>query len=64
MRRRKNITQAQLAETLGLKSQSTVAMWENGHRNPPSTMLPQLASELGCTIDELYSHEPPEQNGA
>lgn len=57
------MTQARLAANLGLKSQSTVAMWENGSRRPPSTMLPRLAAELGCTIDELYDRAQPEQNG-
>lgn len=52
------MTQARLAANMGLKSQSTVAMWENGTRNPPSTILPRLAAELGCTIDELYIHDP------
>ena len=57
LRRRKDMTQAQLAATLGLKSPSTVAMWEKGIRRPPSTMLPRLAAELGCTIDELFSRD-------
>lgn len=58
------MTQAQLSRNLGLKSQSTVAMWENGHRKPPSTILPRLAAELSCTIDELYTHDPSGQDSA
>ena len=54
LRRRTGITQAQLAANLGFKSSSTITMWENGTRNPPSTMLPRLAQELDCTIDELF----------
>ena len=53
------MTQAQLARKLGLKSQSAIAMWENESRKPPSTILPRLAAELGCTIEELYNLEPP-----
>ncbi len=60
----KGLTQAQLSRNLGLKSQSTVAMWENGHRKPPSTILPRLAEELGCTIDELFAREPPGRDSA
>lgn len=58
------MTQARLASNLGLKSQSTVAMWENGSRRPPSTMLPRLAAELGCTIDELFDRDPPGRDSA
>jgi len=54
LRQAKGFTQAQLAVRLGLKSSSTVTMWETGSRNPPSTVLPNLANALGCTIDELY----------
>lgn len=56
------MTQARLAANLGMKSPSTVAMWENGFRRPPSTMLPRLAAELDCTIDELFDRAPPGQN--
>lgn len=59
LRLARGMTQAQLSKNLGLKSQSTVAMWENGSRKPPSTILPRLAAELGCTIDELYGRKPP-----
>ena len=64
LRTERGLTQAQLARALGLKSQSTVAMWENGHRNVPSTILPQLADLLGCSIDELYGRAPPGQDSA
>lgn len=64
LRRRKDMTQAQLASNLGLKSSSTVAMWEKGTRHPPSTMLPRLAAELGCTIDELYTRDSSARDSA
>ncbi|WP_366142782.1 helix-turn-helix transcriptional regulator [uncultured Oscillibacter sp.] len=64
MRLERGLTQAQLAVNLGLKSQSTVAMWENESRKPPSTILPRLAAELGCTVNELYTHAPPGRDSA
>lgn len=64
LRLARGMTQARLAANLGLKSQSTVAMWEKEDRRPPSTILPRLAAELGCTIDELYTQDPPGQDSA
>lgn len=64
LRCRKGLTQAQLSSVLGLKSQSTVAMWESGLRKPPSTILPRLAAELDCTIDDLFAREPSGQDSA
>lgn len=54
LRQAAGLTQAKLAFRLELKSPSTVAMWETGDRRPPSTMLPQIAHALHCTVDELY----------
>lgn len=48
------LTQAQLAEKLGVK-QSCIAMWENGDRNPNMIALKKLAIVLDCTIDELLA---------
>lgn len=61
LRQRNGLTQGQLAGKLGLKSPSTITMWELGSRNPPSTMLPNLAAALHCTIDELFGRDPPQQ---
>ena len=63
LRRRSGITQAQLAASLGLRSSSTITMWETGDRNPSSSILPRLADALGCTIDELYERDSPEPVG-
>ena len=57
LRRASDITQAQLAAILGLKSDSTIAQWEAGRRQPPSTILPTLANAFGCTVDDLYQKE-------
>ena len=54
LRKRAGLTQAELVQKLGIQSESTMSMWENGLRNPPSTMLQRLAKVLGCTIDELF----------
>ena len=48
------LTQIQLAARLELNRSSTVTMWERGTRHPPSILLPRIAKELGCTIDDLY----------
>lgn len=45
-------TQARLAQKLGV-SASAVAMWERGKSAPRASMLPDLARELHCSIDEL-----------
>lgn len=55
LRQKAGMTQSQLAFRLDLKSASTVTMWENGSRKPPSTILPLLADVLHCTVDELYT---------
>ena len=54
LRKSAGLTQAQLAFRLGLKSPSTVTMWENGDRRPPSTLLPRIAHALGVSVDDLY----------
>lgn len=58
------LTQAEVATRLGLKSASTVTMWENGSRRPPSVMLPKLAHALNCTVDELYSKKEEKEDSA
>lgn len=64
LRQKSGITQAQLAATLGMRSSSTITMWENGSRNPPSAILPRLADSLGCTVNDLYVAASSEQSGA
>ena len=55
-----HLTQTELAQQMGYKTQSIVTMWENGERKPPSDKLPQLAKIFGCTIDELYGEKETE----
>ena len=52
LRRARNLTQAQLAEQLGV-STSAVGMYEQGRREPDSAMLARMASCLCTSIDNL-----------
>ncbi len=54
LRKAKGLTQTQLANAVGLGSPATVCQWESGKNAPVSTMLPDIAKALGCTIDQLY----------
>ena len=51
-RRKKGITQDQLAETMGVSSQA-VSKWENDLSCPDIALLPQLADYFTISIDEL-----------
>lgn len=53
LRKRANLTQAQLALKMGVQ-QTTVSMWE-GKGFPKTKMLPKLAAVLGCTVEDLIS---------
>lgn len=46
LRQAANMTQKELAEQMGYKVNSIVAMWESGERKPPSNLLPRLATVL------------------
>lgn len=59
LRKEKGLTQASLAEKLSI-SNRTVSKWENGDGMPDVTLLPDLARELGITVDELLSAEKKE----
>lgn len=52
LREKKNITQAQIAEQLGI-TQGAVSQWEVGATNPSIATISRLAGILGCTVDEL-----------
>lgn len=55
-RKQKNITQEQLANTLGV-SNRTISKWENGVCMPDYSILPTLCKALDITINELLSGE-------
>lgn len=52
----KNLTQEQLAGTLGVSAQS-VSRWECGNTLPDVMLLPEIAKLYGVTIDDLYKED-------
>ena len=52
LRKAKNITQIQMAETLGV-SQQTINSYEVGRRRIPVSALPTLATALAISIEEV-----------
>ena len=54
LRRQKELKQDELAEKLGVSPQA-VSKWENDQTCPDISLLPQLAQELGVTVDELLT---------
>ena len=55
-RKKKNMTQSELAEKLGV-SDRTIGNWENGRNMPDLSLFKPLCDELGITINELLSGE-------
>ncbi|MGN1051660.1 MAG: helix-turn-helix domain-containing protein [Acutalibacteraceae bacterium] len=55
-RKRKEYTQKQLAEKLGI-SDKTISKWENGNGFPEVSLLLPLCNELDITVNELLSGE-------
>ena len=60
-RKKKNYTQEQLAELLGV-SNKTISKWENGRCMPDYSIIDQLCKELGISIAELLDGEDKEEN--
>lgn len=58
LRKKKGITQLELARTLGL-DQSSIAKWETNKYMPRAALFPKLAAALDCTIDDLFRTEIP-----
>ena len=46
------MTQAQLAEAIGVKPQQ-IGNWERGLRNPKIEALKKISDALGCELNEL-----------
>lgn len=53
LRKEKNMTQEAFARSLGVSPQA-VSKWETGIGYPDITLLPQIARELGVSIDQLF----------
>ncbi len=55
-RRKKNMTQQELAEKLGV-SDSTIGNWENGRNMPDLSLFKPLCDELDISLNDLMSGE-------
>lgn len=55
-RKAQDITQAQLAEQLGI-SQQAMNSFEKGRRRVPVSLLPVIAQTLDTTLDALVAHD-------
>ena len=55
-RKKKNLTQAQLAEKLHITDRA-VSKWENGRAMPDSSIMLTLCRELGISVNDLLSGE-------
>ena len=53
LRERAGMSQAQLAEKIGV-DRSAVAKWESAGVFPRADKIPALATALGCTVNDLY----------
>ena len=56
-RKRAKMTQAELAEKLGI-SYVGVSQWENGIRNPKHETMQKIADALGISLSELVGMNP------
>jgi transcriptional regulator with XRE-family HTH domain len=56
LRRSQDITQVEMAVTLGV-SQQTINSYEVGRRRIPVSALPTLARSLGVSLDELLGED-------
>lgn len=51
-RKKKGLTQSELAEILGVKN-TTISNWETGDNNPPADLLGIICEALGISATEL-----------
>ena len=56
LRKEKSLTQAQLAEKLGITDRA-VSKWETGRSLPDAAIMLELCEILGITVNELLSGE-------
>lgn len=59
LRKEKNMTQAQLAEKMGVTDKS-ISRWENGKTMPDVSLFEPLCNELNISINELLKGEKTE----
>lgn len=53
IRKQHNMTQADLAQVLGV-AESAISMWEMGRRNPDREMMEQIADYFNVDMDYLF----------
>ena len=56
MRKKRNLTQEQIAETLGVSCQA-VSKWETNSSYPDISLLPIIADYFGVSVDYLIGHD-------
>lgn len=56
MRKRKNMTQADLAELLGV-TPAAISRYESGERIPDIVTAAKIATALGCKVDDLIKED-------
>ena len=56
MRKEQDITQAQLAELVGV-TQQTINSYETGRRRVPVSLLPAIAKRLGVAVEALLNDD-------
>ena len=60
LRKKKNISQEELAASLGI-TQGAISAYETGRWEPSITTIKKMAQVLECTVDELL--EDPHDDG-
>lgn len=55
-RKEKNLTQAQLAEKLGITDRA-ISKWETAKSMPDTGLMSELCELLGISVNELFSGE-------
>ncbi len=60
MRKQRNLTQEQIAETLGVSCQA-VSKWETNSSYPDISLLPIIADYFGVSVDYLIAHDTSKQ---
>ncbi len=55
MRKKKRMTQAELAIAVGV-TQPSISDYESGKKRPTIDTAKKLARALGCTVDDLLSN--------
>lgn len=58
-RRKANMSQLEAARKIGV-DQSTVCLWETGKTKPRASILLDIASIYGVTVDELLADQKEE----